>query len=672
MSSSELLPRALVLVRNTVSHDARVLREAETLRSLDFAVLVAGVVSTSEVDAHLEIDGTQVVRLNPTGALRGWMDGRSARRMDSTGTGATAAQAPHDRQPALAGAGGIDGLQQLSRRLAITTVYYLQGIGLAWRTSPALVHANDYNTMWIGIAAKLLRGSRLIYDSHELWPDRNGRPEWRPWLLLCEALFVRIADTTITTSPGYAAAIAGRYRVAPPLVIRNIPAGNPRGQAGEQAQRAHDQTAPLAVYIGGLIPGRGIEQAIRALARTSDMRLELIGPGSASYRSGLIRCAEEAGVADRVRLAPAVPPNAVLDALADADLGLMLIEPVCRSYELTLPNKLFEYAAAGLPILASDLPVIGPLVRSEQLGEVVPSGDVELIAEAMRRLAEPVLNRQLRERALSFARRVTWAQEQPLLTRAYTAGGRGDAENADTLSERRRVSHVYERYTASSRKHRDWSAENAGNAAIRAELVDTVLGLAGDALFSAREILDLGCGSGWWLGRMADNDRVTATLHGLELLPERVTAARTRVPQAAIALGDARALPYPDRSFDVVTLFTVLSSLSTWEDAESALHEAQRVLRAGGVLLVWEPRLRNPLNRDTLLVEDRRLRHALGSARIEARTTTVLPALARRLGSRTDQLYPLLARIRLLRTHRLVCARVAGLAVADRAAPRVR
>ena len=59
---------------------------------------------------------------------------------------------------------------------------------------------------------------------HELWPDRNGRPEWRPWLLACERLFVRLADATITTSPGYAELIARRYRVLPPVVVRNIPA----------------------------------------------------------------------------------------------------------------------------------------------------------------------------------------------------------------------------------------------------------------------------------------------------------------------------------------------------------------------------------------------------------------------------------------------------------------
>ena len=127
------------------------------------------------------------------------------------------------------------------RRLAVTSAFYVQSIALTRENSPALVHANDYNTMWIGIVAKLLCGSRLVYDSHELWPDRNGRPEWRPWLLACEALFVRAADATITTSPGYAAAIASRYRVAPPIVVRNVPALT--GRAMEAGDSSRDRAS---------------------------------------------------------------------------------------------------------------------------------------------------------------------------------------------------------------------------------------------------------------------------------------------------------------------------------------------------------------------------------------------------------------------------------------------
>jgi glycosyltransferase involved in cell wall biosynthesis len=303
----------------------------------------------------------------------------------------------------------------LFRRLLITGVYYLQGIALARRERPALVHANDYNTMWIALAAKLLRGSRVVYDTHELWPDRNGRPEWRPWLLACEWIFVRAADIVITASPGYAELMSRRYRISPPAVIRNIPATTP-------AAAATGTTAgPLAVYIGGLIPGRGLEPGIEALARIPGLRMRLIGPGSDSYRASLRAIAERAGVADRLELRPAVAPSEVVAALAGANLGLMLIEPVCRSYELTLPNKLFEYAAAGVPVLSSDLPVIAGIVREHELGEAVAPYRLDQLAAGMRRLLEPERAAHLRSRALEFAGEHTWARERAKLAAVYAS-----------------------------------------------------------------------------------------------------------------------------------------------------------------------------------------------------------------------------------------------------------
>jgi glycosyltransferase involved in cell wall biosynthesis len=149
------------------------------------------------------------------------------------------------------------------------------------------------------------------------------------------------------------------------------------------------------------------------------VQLQLIGPGRDPYRDLLYERAIEAGVADRLMICPAVPPTAVIDSISDADVGLMLIEPVCRSYELTLPNKLFEYAAAGLPILASDMPVIAAVVRDEGLGEVVPPDDIQLIAEALLRLVEPAHNAEARERVRRFAARVTWDSERQTLERVY-------------------------------------------------------------------------------------------------------------------------------------------------------------------------------------------------------------------------------------------------------------
>lgn len=216
---------------------------------------------------------------------------------------------------------------------------------------------------------------------------------------------------------------------------------------------------------------------------------------------------------------------------------------------------------------------------------------------------------------------------------------------------------MYDRYASSARRRRRWSADNPGNAAIRAELVDAAFSLVAPDLIAARAILDVGCGSGWWLERLAADPRICARLYGVEALPARASAAQARVLAAAIQTGDARALPLQDASFDVVTMFTVLSSLGSRRAIESALHEARRVLVDGGVLLVWEPRVPNPLNRHTLLVGSDQLHGVFGDGPSTTCTLTVLPALARRLGPSTGWLYPRLARLAPLRTHRLSCVR---------------
>ena len=585
-------PVALILVRNAVTHDARVHREASTLRALGYDVRIAGVVSANAPEPHSEVDGIEVVRLDP----------RAMFRRPAIGAGGGAQnRVPEANAPGRAR--DRPDLLRRSRRLLVTCAYHLKGAGLVWRTSPALVHANDFNTMWIAVAAKLLRGSRVIYDSHELWPDRNRRPEWRPWLLACEALFVRAADATITTSPGYAQAIAARYRVPEPMVIRNIP---PPARRSPEHDPRHG--APVAVYVGGLMPGRGLEQSIQALATVRDLRLRFIGPGSEPYRAHLRRCAEAEGIADRVEVVPAVAPGAVVDAVSAADLGLLLIQPICRSYELTLPNKLFEYAAAGLPMLASDLPVIGALVESEGLGAVVAPDNVARISAAMRALIEPQRNAEVRARVRSFADRVTWKRERRLLEQLYTS--------LMPARDGSQVEQAYASYRRSPRKQRSWSADNAGNAAIRRELVDAVFALTGPELSSARRILDLGSGTGWWLARLASESGVTARLYGVDLLPERVGAALVRVPEANVEVADIRRLPHPDEYFDVVTLFTVLSSLPERADVATALAEARRVLAPGGALLIWEPRWPNPLNPRTRLVMSRDLHASLYGCRI--------------------------------------------------------
>ncbi|HEX2088120.1 MAG TPA: glycosyltransferase [Solirubrobacteraceae bacterium] len=396
--------RAILFVRNPFTHDARVLRAAGALRERGYDPLVVAVASTT-VRRRAEVqEGVPVLRVDPTSPLA-WARGRLRRRGPATATAA----------PGPAGGGAGDWPRPVVRlhRWMRTLDFYRRGIGILRRERPALVHCNDYNTMWVGMAARTMRGTAVVYDSHELWPDRNLRPEPRWWLLACEAVFVRAAHAVVAASPGYADVMARRYRVRRPYVVRNVPSG-PRPAAASPA------TEPdVAVYAGGLAPHRGLEQAIRALALAPGLRLRLLGPGRPEYVEGLFALAREEGVGDRLARADTVAPGAVVEAVRGAAFGLALFQPVCLSHRLVAPNKVFEYVAAGVPALASALPVMATFLTETGAGIAVPPDDVPAIAEAARTLAGAERNIAFRRAAVAAGRRATWEREREVLDRAY-------------------------------------------------------------------------------------------------------------------------------------------------------------------------------------------------------------------------------------------------------------
>jgi glycosyltransferase involved in cell wall biosynthesis len=177
----------------------------------------------------------------------------------------------------------------------------------------------------------------------------------------------------------------------------------------------------VIAYVGGLMRGRGLEQMIDALPHIPEVALRAIGPGAEGYRATLRERAAALGVEDRVELLEPVPPAAVQAALAGATAGLCLIQPICRSYELSLPNKLFEYAAAGLPVLASDLPVIASVVRAGGIGVVVPAADPVAIADGIRRLLDPAVHASAAAASRRFAATSTWEHEADALAGVYRA-----------------------------------------------------------------------------------------------------------------------------------------------------------------------------------------------------------------------------------------------------------
>jgi ubiquinone/menaquinone biosynthesis C-methylase UbiE len=173
-----------------------------------------------------------------------------------------------------------------------------------------------------------------------------------------------------------------------------------------------------------------------------------------------------------------------------------------------------------------------------------------------------------------------------------------------------------------------------------------------DKLPSSR-VLDLGCGHGTLLDLFHQRGVPAERLFGVDLLPDRIQKARERFPNFTFTDGNAENLEFPDQWFDVVTVFTVFSSILNREMAKNVARSIMRVLAADGVVVWYDMRYPNPWNSNVKMMTRSRIRELFPSFELQLQPLTLLPPLARRLGQFTESAYPRLASIPILRSHYL-------------------
>lgn len=221
-------------------------------------------------------------------------------------------------------------------------------------------------------------------------------------------------------------------------------------------------------------------------------------------------------------------------------------------------------------------------------------------------------------------------------------------------SEIQRLSAVYRGYSERGLGSTKWSPDNPGNQAIvreRDKRLHALLETCGFLPLGARRILDLGCGMGGVLAGLQKWGARPENLVGVDLLPERVCAARERFPQISFRQANAEALPFPDCSFDLVLLFTVISSILSREMTLNAVSEVCRVLRSGGAIIWYDFRFKSPFNSNVRGVGRGAIRQLFPQFCLHLQSITLLPPLARRLCRFAPGFYGALAGVPFLRTH---------------------
>jgi len=224
------------------------------------------------------------------------------------------------------------------------------------------------------------------------------------------------------------------------------------------------------------------------------------------------------------------------------------------------------------------------------------------------------------------------------------------------MDEIERLVQVYQGYQQDPAVQARWSKTNVGNQWIaeeRKQAIVTLLQGHGFLPLQEKRVLDIGCGSGAVLASLTDLGAQPCNLYGIDLLPDRIEVARRAYPGICFICGNAESLDFPDAHFDLVLLFTVLSSILDDRVAHNVAREACRVLKPGGAVLWYDFRYNNPRNPHVRGITRQQIHQLFPGLEMHLRTITLLPPLARHLGRMTPILYPLLAAIPPLRTHYL-------------------
>lgn len=285
---------------------------------------------------------------------------------------------------------------------------------LLFRSKVVLYTAVDLDTLPASYLAARIRRIPILYDSHEYFtevPELADRPRTRGVWKKIEALIVPHLSLGIAVSDHIATAYQEEYGTGF-ITIRNVSrSGKPET---DDAFSSAYPSKYRVIYQGALNMGRGLELMIDAMQWMQDTVLFIVGDGD--IRDELQERVFRLKLTDRVVFPGRVPPAQLFSITSQCHLGLSLEEDLGLNYRYALPNKIFDYIQARVPVLCSDLPEMAALISSHGVGEVCRSREPAELAFQMKEMLRDETKRVEWKLYLEeAARQLCWENEESKL-----------------------------------------------------------------------------------------------------------------------------------------------------------------------------------------------------------------------------------------------------------------
>lgn len=286
----------------------------------------------------------------------------------------------------------VERVSYLNRKVASRTqkiIAYLSYIkqSISKSKKSDILHCHDLNTMPIAYIIKKLynKSVKIVYDAHEYETEMNHlSSKGKTVMSFFEKRLIKIADATITVSNSIANEYTKLYPfIEKPKLVLNCPpyitSNNEKNDKFRNRFKISDSST-IFLYQGSLSKGRGLELILEAFKTIENKKNVLVVMGYGDLEEDIKKSDSEN---ENIFFHEAVSPSILLSYTSSADIGISTIENTCLSYYYCLPNKMFEYIMAEIPLIVSNLPEMSTVVKKHNIGVVLEENTIQGLHKAI-------------------------------------------------------------------------------------------------------------------------------------------------------------------------------------------------------------------------------------------------------------------------------------------------
>ena len=277
-----------------------------------------------------------------------------------------------------------------------------------------ILYSNDLDTLLPNFIASKLKHCELIYDCHEYFtgiPELKNRPAVRGiWKSIERFIFPKL-KTIITVNDSLAKVYSEEYNKKV-FVVRNLPLTPNKNVQPKTKKDFHLPEKKLIIFQGaGINIDRGAEEALVAMHYVPDAVLAFVGSGDVIPK--LKRKTADENMSDKVFFIDKLQPEKLRQLTRLAEIGLTLDKDTNINYRFSLPNKLFDYIHAGVPVLASPLPEVAAIVKGYDIGATIDNHSPKHIAAKINSmLGDEVQIKKWKQNLERAALELNWEKEK--------------------------------------------------------------------------------------------------------------------------------------------------------------------------------------------------------------------------------------------------------------------